>query len=40
MLEFPGGRGNGGIRYFGEYVGKVCGKCGWCVGNDGFTVTI
>ncbi len=33
MLEFPGGRGNGGIRCLGEYVGNVCGKCGRCVGK-------
>lgn len=26
MLEFPGGRGNGGIRCLGKYVGN---KGGW-----------
>mgnify|MGYP001126908258 CR=1 FL=1 len=33
MLEFPGGRGSGGIGCFGEYVGNVCRKCGCCVGK-------
>ena len=33
MLEIPNGRGIGGIRYVGEYVGNVCGKFGWCVGK-------
>lgn len=33
MLEIPGGRGIDGIRCLGEYVGKVCGKCGWYVGK-------
>lgn len=33
MLEFPGGRGNDGIRCVGKCVGKVCRKCGWCVGK-------
>lgn len=28
MLEFPGGRGNGGIRSLGKYVGNVGGVCG------------
>ena len=35
MLEFPGGRGIGGIRGLGKYVGKVCGKRGSCVGKYG-----
>lgn len=26
VLEFPGGRRSGEIGYFGECVGKVCGK--------------
>lgn len=33
MLEFPSGRGSGGIKCLGEYVEKVCGKYGWCVGK-------
>lgn len=33
MLEFLGGRGNDGIRCVGKCVGKVCRKCGWCVGK-------
>ena len=34
MLEFPGDRGSGGIGYFGECVGNVCGKCRRCVGKS------
>ena len=34
MLEFPGGRGIGGIRCLGEYVGNVCWKCGRCAGKS------
>ena len=33
MLEFPGGRGIGGIRCLGEYVGNVCRKYRRCVGK-------
>ena len=33
MLEFPGGREIDGIKRVGKCVGKVCGKCGRCVGK-------
>lgn len=34
MLDFPGGRGSGGIRCLVKYVGKVCGNSGDVLENE------